>query len=266
MSADMSYGDYLRMDDLLHAQRPITQSHDEMLFIIQHQTTELWMKQVIHELLAVREAIKQDQLSPAFKMMARVARIFAILDHAWSALSTLTPSEYLQFRDQLGRSSGFQSHQYRAIEFLAGNKNKVMLRPHAHVDEVHVFLSDLLRAPSLYDEAQRLLSRRGLAIESEHLNRDLTQPYSGHPSVEEAWGTVYRDVDRHWDLYELAEKLVDFEHVFRNWRFAHVTTVERIIGHKKGTGGTAGVSYLTRMLDVKLFPELWSMRTELRSK
>ncbi len=263
MSRDMSYGDYLGLPTLLSAQNPVTGEHDEMLFIIQHQTTELWLKQVIHELTAVRDLVQEDKLSPAFKMMARVARIFEILDQAWTALATLTPNEYLRFRDKLGKSSGFQSYQYRAVEFLAGNKNAVMVRPHAHVPDVKAFLDDLLQAPSLYDEAQRLLARRGFAIDEGHLQRDLTKPYAANGSVEAAWSAVYGDVETHWDLYELAEKLVDFEHIFRNWRFAHATTVERIIGLKTGTGGTSGVGYLKRMLEVQLFPELWSIRTSM---
>ena len=265
MSRDMSYGDYLGLGDLLRAQRPLTEEHNELLFIVQHQTTELWLKLVIHELTGVRDLVRDDRLSPAFKMMARVARIFDNLDQAWTILATLTPNEYLLFRDSLGKSSGFQSHQYRAVEFLAGNKNARMLRPHAHVPDIHGFLQALLEAPSLYDEAQRLLAKRGLPVDPDHLHRDLTKPYAAHPSVEAAWAAVYRDVDTHWDLYELAEKLVDFEHVFRNWRFAHATTVERIIGHKTGTGGTSGVQYLKKMLDVRLFPELWTIRTSLRS-
>lgn len=265
MSRDMSYGDYLSLPPLLSAQHPVTSEHDELLFIIQHQTTELWLKQVIHEMSAVRDLVRADRLPPAFKMMARVARIFAVLDQAWSILATLTPNEYLKFRDALGKSSGFQSYQYRAVEFLAGNKHENLLRPHAHVPEIHGFLQQLLKAPSLYDEAQRLLAKRGLAVDAAHLERDLAQPYAAHLSVEAAWQAVYADVDTHWDLYELAEKLVDFEHVFRNWRFAHATTVERIIGLKQGTGGTTGVSYLKKMLDVRLFPELWSIRTSMRA-
>lgn len=259
----MSYGDYLGLDTLFSAQHPRTDDHNEVLFIIQHQTSELWMKLVMHELRAVIRHIQTDDLQPAFKMMARVAMIFRQLIQSWDVLATMTPSEYTRFRAALGASSGFQSHQYRAIEFIVGNKNPAMLRPHAHRPEIHAELKALFDAPSLYDEAIALLARRGFAIAPEHLARDKGKPYRAHASVEAAWLSVYDNVDRHWDLYELAEELVDFEHAFRTWRFAHVTTVERIIGFKRGTGGTAGVTYLRRMLDVRLFPELWDLRTSL---
>ncbi len=263
MKDEMSYGDYLGLDTLLASQHPITDHHDEPLFIIQHQTTELWLTLIIHELRAARAALRADELGRAEKMMARVARIFLQLIQAWDVLATLTPSEYLQFRDALGKSSGFQSHQYRAVEFLLGNKNPVMLRPHAHAPRRLAVLEDLIAEPSLYDEAQRLLDRRGFAIAADHLGRDLACPYSAHPDVEAAWLTVYRAPEQYWDLYQLAEKLVDFEHAFRSWRFAHVTTVSRIIGFKRGTGGTSGVSYLENVLKIRLFPELWDVRTVL---
>ena len=263
MQDEMSYGDYLGLDRLLSAQTPITGHHDEPLFIIQHQTTELWLKLIIHELKAARSALAEGDLGRAEKMMARVARIFLQLIQAWDVLATLTPSEYLEFRDSLGKSSGFQSHQYRAVEFLLGNKNPVMLRPHAHVAERLVILEELIAQPSLYDEAQRLLARRGFPIAPEHLERDLAQPYAADRTVQDAWLAVYRAPEEHWDLYHLAEKLVDFEHAFRSWRFAHLTTVARIIGFKRGTGGTSGVGYLETVLKVRLFPELWDVRTEL---
>ncbi|MBA5778288.1 tryptophan 2,3-dioxygenase [Stappia sp. F7233] len=259
----MSYGDYLALDRLLGAQVPISSAHDEMLFIIQHQTSELWMKLAIHELIAARARIAADDLEPAFKMLTRIARIFEQLNSAWQVLRTMTPSEYSEFRDRLGQSSGFQSYQYRAIEFLAGNKNAAMLRPHAHLKDVHGELERILREPSLYDEAVRLLARRGFAVDQAVLKRDVTRPHAQDESVRQAWIEVYRDPVRYWQLYELAEKLVDFEDYFRRWRFNHVTTVERVIGFKRGTGGTSGVTYLKRMLDVVLFPELWSLRADL---
>ena len=263
MAGEMSYGDYLALGQVLSAQHPISDHHDEPLFIIQHQTSELWLKLILHELNGARAAIAADRLDPAEKMMSRVARIFMQLIQAWDVLSTLTPSEYMEFRDLLGESSGFQSHQYRAVEFILGNKNASLLRPHEHRPEIHAGLHALLVEPSLYDAVQQLLKRRGFAVSEAHLTRDLTRPYASDPSVEEAWLTVYRDVDRYWDLYHLAEKLVDFEQAFRNWRFAHMTTVARIIGYRRGTGGTSGVNYLESVLKVRLFPELWDVRTRL---
>ncbi|WP_407716659.1 tryptophan 2,3-dioxygenase [Mangrovibrevibacter kandeliae] len=263
MAGEMAYGDYLALDQVLSAQHPISDHHDEPLFIIQHQTTELWLKLILHELKGARGAIAADRIDQAEKMMSRVARIFVQLIQAWDVLSTLTPADYMQFRHLLGKSSGFQSHQYRAVEFILGNKNAAMLRPHAHRPPIHAELGALLAEPSLYDAVQRLLARRGFVIDAAHLDRDLTRPYEGDPTVEEAWLAVYRDVDRHWDLYHLAEKLVDFEQAFRNWRFAHMTTVARIIGYRRGTGGTSGVNYLEAMLKVRLFPELWDLRTRL---
>jgi len=262
-SGEMSYGDYLHLDRLLDAQKPLSPNHNEMLFIIQHQTTELWMKLVIHELKAAILRIKDDDLPPAFKMLARVSRIMAQLIQAWDVLSTLTPSEYLDFRATLGHSSGFQSFQYRSIEFLLGNKQREMLGPYRHRPEIHRALEDLLQAPSLYDESIRLLARRGFAIDGDALDRDWSERYRPNKSVEAAWIAAYRDTERHWDIYELGEELVDLEDFFRQWRFRHVTTVERIIGGKQGTGGTEGVPYLRRLLELRLFPELWDLRTAL---
>jgi tryptophan 2,3-dioxygenase len=262
-AGEMSYGDYLGLDALLSAQRPLSTNHNELLFIIQHQTTELWMKQVLHELRAARAQVAADDLGPAFKMLARVARVMAQLIQAWDVLSTLTPSEYSDFRDKLGRSSGFQSYQYRMIEFLLGNKHAGMVEPHRHRPDLTRTLEDLLRSPSLYDEAVRALGRRGFSLAPERIERDWSAPYAPADDVRAAWLAVYRDPDRHWSLYELAEKLVDLEDGFRQWRFRHVTTVERVIGAKSGTGGTAGVSYLRRVLEVRLFPELWDLRTDL---
>ncbi|MFV1440485.1 MULTISPECIES: tryptophan 2,3-dioxygenase [unclassified Phaeobacter] len=258
----MSYGDYLSLDTLLTAQKTWTNTHDEMLFIIQHQTSELWMRLAIHELTAARARLLSEKPHEAFKMLARVARIFEQLNSAWDVLRTMTPSDYSAFRNELGQSSGFQSHQYRQIEFMLGNRNKAMLRPHAHRPDILALLEEELRQPSLYDVALRALSKR-FELPEEVLNRDLSETYSPNPAVEAAWTEVYRNTEAHWDLYELAEKLVDFEDYFRRWRFNHVTTVERVIGFKRGTGGTGGVSYLKRMLEVELFPELWHLRTTL---
>jgi len=260
---EMSYGDYLGLDAILTAQAPRSACHDEMLFIVQHQTTELWMKLVLHELFAARAKLQADELGPAFKMLARVGAIMQQLIQAWNVLSTLTPSEYGQFRASLGHSSGFQSFQYRGLEFLLGNKSAVMMEPHRHRPDLHAWLDALLRAPSFYDEAIHVLARRGLPIDQSVLERDFTQPYVTQPSVEAAWAEVYRNTDKYFDLYELAEELVDVEDTIRQWRFRHVTTVERVIGFKRGTGGTSGVSYLRGMLEVRLFPELWDLRTRL---
>ncbi|GLO71096.1 tryptophan 2,3-dioxygenase [Phaeobacter inhibens] len=258
----MSYGDYLSLDMLLNAQKTWTNTHDEMLFIIQHQTSELWMRLAIHELTAARSRLLANKPHEAFKMLARVARIFEQLNSAWDVLRTMTPSDYSAFRDELGQSSGFQSHQYRQIEFMLGNRNKAMLRPHAHRPDVLALLEEELSQPSLYDVALRTLGQR-FDLPKEVLNRNLSEAYTPHPAVEAAWSEVYRNTEAHWNLYELAEKLVDFEDYFRRWRFNHVTTVERVIGFKRGTGGTGGVSYLKRMLEVELFPELWHLRTAL---
>ena len=262
-AGEMSYGDYLGLDRLLAVQNRRSTQHDEMLFIIQHQTTELWLKLVIHEMTAARGHLRRDDLQPAFKMMARISRIMDQLIQAWNVLATLTPSEYMAFRDQLGRSSGFQSHQYRAIEFMLGNKNRAMLAPFRHRDDVHAPLLAVLEAPSLYDEAILCLARRGFAIDDAARERDWSLPYVANESVEAAWREVYADPAHHWDLYELGEEFIDVEDAFRQWRFRHMTTVERVIGFKRGTGGTSGVGYLKGMLDVVLFPELWRVRTSL---
>ena len=262
-SGAMSYGDYLRLDQLLGAQQPRSPDHNEMLFIVQHQATELWMKLVIHELRAAREHVRRDDLPPAFKMLARVARIMAQLNQSWDVLSTLTPAEYSAFRESLGSSSGFQSFQYRMIEFLLGNKSAVMMEPHRHREETFRALEALHGEASIYDEAIRLLARRGFAVDRECVERDCKAAHAFNESVCRAWVEVYRSTGEHWELYELAEKLVDLEDAFRQWRFRHATTVERVIGMKRGTGGTSGVGYLRRVLEVELFPELWRARTEL---
>ena len=259
----MSYGDYLGLDALLSAQRPRSTDHNEMLFIVQHQATELWMKLMLHELLAARARMRADDLQPAFKMLARVARIMAQLNQSWDVLSTLTPAEYSSFRASLGDSSGFQSYQYRMVEFLLGNKSALHLRPHRHREDLHRPLETLHAEPSLYDEAIRLLARRGFAISPACVERDWTALHAFDESVLAAWVAVYRDTHANWELYELAEKLVDLEDNFRQWRFRHATTVERVIGMKRGTGGTSGVGYLRRVLDIELFPELWRARTAL---
>lgn len=259
----MSYGDYLALGELLGAQRPLSGDHNEMLFIVQHQASELWMKLAIHELTAARERVRADTLPPAFKMLARVARVMAQLNQSWDVLSTLTPAEYSSFRGSLGASSGFQSFQYRMIEFLLGNKDVHRIEPHRHRAELYAKLEDLLDSPSLYDEAIRVLARRGFAIDAKSVERDWRTPRPYDESVCAAWVEVYRGTSKHWDLYELAEKLVDLEDAFRQWRFRHATTVERVIGMKRGTGGTSGVGYLRKVVEVELFPELWRARTQL---
>ena len=262
-SQSMSYGDYLQLDAILSAQKPLSPAHDEMLFIVQHQTSELWMKLMLHELRAAIGHIAGDALQPAFKMLARVSKIMEQLVHAWDVLATMTPPEYSAMRPYLGSSSGFQSYQYRSIEFALGNKNRAMLQPHAHRPDLLAQVQAAFEAPSLYDEALRLLARRGLPVPASHTDRDWTLPYAESDAVERAWLTVYRDPAQHWDLYQLGEELTDLEDAFRLWRFRHVTTVERIIGFERGTGGTGGVSYLRKMLDVVLFPEIWKLRTDL---
>jgi tryptophan 2,3-dioxygenase len=262
-SASMSYGDYLHLDKLLDAQHPLSPHHNEMLFIIQHQASELWMKLALHELRAAQARVQADDLDPAFKMLARVSRIMGQLIQAWDVLSTLTPSEYTDFRGHLGRSSGFQSYQYRLLEFTLGNKDRALAAPHQHRPAIHAELIRTLERPSLYDDGILLLHRRGFAIDEAARKRDWSLPYREDATVAAAWTAVYRDTAQHWDLYELAEKLVDLEDYFRQWRFRHVTTVERIIGLKPGTGGTSGVGYLRKQLEIVLFPELWQLRTVL---
>ncbi len=262
-SQSMSYGDYLHLDEILGAQKPLSPDHNEMLFIIQHQTSELWMKLMLHELRAAIRCVASDELGAAFKMLARVSKIMEQLVHAWDVLATMTPPEYSAIRPYLANSSGFQSAQYRCIEFALGNKNAAMLKPHAHRPDLLAQVQAAYLAPSLYDEAIKLLARRGIDVPESHTRRDWTQPYQASAQVEQAWLVVYRNPKAHWDLYQLGEELTDLEDAFRLWRFRHVTTVERVIGLKRGTGGTGGVSYLRKMLDVVLFPEIWSLRTDL---
>ena len=263
MRGAMSYGDYLRVDDLLALQHPLSPAHDEMLFVIQHQTSELWMKLAIHELGAARAALEAGQMPTMFKMLARVSRIFEQLNAQWDVLRTMTPADYTRFRESLGNSSGFQSYQYRMIEFILGNRNPNMLRPHAHVPQVHAWLADELARPSFYDDVVRMLFTQVHGDTEAMPAPQLDAPHQPHEAIRAAWKLVYQDIDRYWTLYELGEKLVDLEDYFRRWRFNHVTTVERVIGFKRGTGGTSGVQYLRRMLEVELFPELWHVRGEL---
>lgn len=259
----MTYGDYLQLDTLLAAQKPLTQEHDEQLFIVIHHVQELWLKLVAHELEAAIAAIRADDLPPAFKSLARVTRIQEQLISAWDVLSTMTPADYLRFRGDLGQSSGFQSYQYRLVEFRLGAKDAKMLLPHRHRPEIHARLEAALKAPSLYDEALRVLARRGYPVPREVLERDFTQPHVFDTRVRDIWLSIYREPGEHFDLYELAEELVDVEDWFQQWRFRHMKTVERIIGHKRGTGGSAGVGFLKTALERSFFPELWDLRTML---
>ena len=262
-STTMSYGDYLQLDKILNAQVPLSPDHNELLFIIQHQTSELWMKLLLHEVSAATREIAAGRMQQAFKMLARVTRVMEQLVHAWDVLATMTPPEYTSLRPYLKQSSGFQSYQYRCIEFSMGNKNAAMLKPHEHRPDLLAMVRHFYESPSLYDQAIRCLHREGIAVPEDALNRDWTQPYAAHDGVRDAWLVAYRDPDRYWSLYQLGEKLTDIEDSFRLWRYRHMTTVERVIGFKRGTGGTGGVSYLRKMLDVVLFPELWNLRTEL---
>lgn len=258
-----SYGEYLHLDLLLNAQRPLTAEHSEMLFIVVHQVSELWMRLFRHELAAVMECVRRDDLGPSFKMLSRIGRVQGQLLAVWEVLSTMTPFDYSAFRNALGRSSGFQSQQYRLIEFLLGNKTAAMIEVHRHEPAVYAELQRALVAPSLYDEVLRLLSRRGYGVPQAALARDFSQPYEASKQVTGAWLGVYHNAEKDWDLYELAERLVDVDHRFQLWRFQHMKTVERIIGYKPGTGGTAGVSYLAKALRLRLFPELWEARTSM---
>ena len=263
LAGRMSYGDYLGLDVLLSAQKPLTDKHDEHLFIIIHQVQELWLKLAAHEIEAAMASIRTDHLPPAFKALARVTRIQEQLIQAWDVLSTMTPSDYLSFRPSLGQASGFQSFQYRVLEFRLGAKDARMLLPYRHKPEIHARLDRALREPSLYDEALGLLRRRGLPIPREAVERDVSEPHRFDERVRDVWLTIYRNPDEHFDLYELAEELVDVEDWFQQWRFRHMKTVERIIGHKRGTGGSSGVGFLKSALERSFFPELWDLRTLL---
>jgi tryptophan 2,3-dioxygenase len=263
LAAPSSYGGYLALDVLLSAQRPRSQHHDEMLFIIQHQTSELWMKLMIHELAAAIAHVRSDHLAPCFKILARVKQIQRQLFEQWAVLETLTPSEYLEFRDVLGPASGLQSFQFRAIEFLLGNKNARRLELYNHSPGTKASLEKLLGAPSLYDEFLRHLARRGMPVPQERVERDWSQPYERHLGVVAVFKAIYDDPRTHWDAYDMCEKLVDVEENFQLWRFRHVKTVERVIGFKRGTGGSAGVAFLRQTLETPLFPELIDVRTQL---
>lgn len=263
MAQNVTYSSYLDLDRILSAQHPASDAHDEMLFIIVHQASELWLKLCLHELTEAREHIARDDLRPAFKMLARVARAQGQLIQSWDVLSTMTPHDYSTIRPHLGGSSGFQSWQYRMMEFMLGGRNPDMITIHEAVPQVADRLRDEATRPSIYDEAVRLLARRGLPIDAAVMGRDITQPYVHAPSVEAAWAQIYRSPNEYWDLYELAEKLVDLEYHFQRWRFGHLKTVERIIGFKTGTGGTPGVPYLAGVLKSAFFPELLSVRTAI---
>ena len=261
--SDMTYARYLTLDQVLTAQNPLSDQHDEMLFVIIHQTKELWLKQILHEVALAQGLIRAGDLVPAYKSLARVSRIQAVMTQSWDILSTMTPADYLKFRDRLGGSSGFQSDQFRKLEYLLGLKDAKFLRFHEDRPAAHAGLLEALEQPSLYDDALYQLAGHGVAVPDEVLNRDVTQPYQPHPGVEAAWLSVYRDTGRYWDLYQLAEKLVDLDDALITWRHKHVLTVERIIGMKMGTGGTPGVGYLAKTLERRCFPELWSLRTAL---
>ena len=263
LGESLSYSQYLNLDKLLDAQHPLSYQHDEMLFIVIHQVSELWMKLCLHELNATVDCVRRDDLGPTFKMLARVSTIQQQLLQSWDVLATITPYDYSAFRNTLGKSSGFQSPQYRMLEFLIGNKNADTINVFRGDPQAYEMLERALRAPSLYDEVLRLLSRRGLDVPPEAIDRDFTLPYQASKQVAAAWLSVYHNSVKEWDLYELAERLVDLDYKFQLWRFAHVKTVERIIGYKRGTGGTAGVSYLTKALELKFFPELWTIRTSM---
>lgn len=259
----LNYGSYLRLDRLLAAQEPLSDHHDEMLFIVVHQTTELWLKLIVHELRSASAHIAADDLGPALKRLARVKHVLRQMTDQWTVLATLTPTEYAQFRGVLGKASGFQSTQYRLVEFLLGNKNPAMLEVFAHDAEASSQLRAALDAPSLYDEFLRFLARRGLAVPAELVERDWRVPHTLHPGLVELFATVYDHTDDYWDIYETCEELVDVEDTFQTWRFRHLKTVERVIGFKRGTGGSSGVSFLRRALDLTFFPELYAVRTEI---
>jgi tryptophan 2,3-dioxygenase len=263
LGSSLSYGEYLHLEKILDAQKPLSYEHDEMMFIIVHQTSELWMRLMLHELSAALACIRRDDLDPTFKMFTRVSRVQTQLIATWDVLSTMTPFEYSAFRNALGRSSGFQSVQYRMLEFLLGNKHAEMIAVHQRDPKSYEALERALDAPSLYDEVLRLLSRRGYGIPEDYLTRDFRQSYRASKEVAGAWLGVYHNAEKDWDLYELAERLVDLDHNFQLWRCHHLKTVERIIGYKPGTGGSGGVSYLAKALELKFFPELWQIRTSM---
>ena len=259
----LSYGQYLRLDKLLDAQEPRSREPDEMMFIIVHQTSELWMRLMLDELDGVMECVRRDELGPSFKGLMRISRVQTQLLSGWEVLASLTPADYSAFRNALGRASGFQSYQYRLLEFQLGNKNAQLIAVHQHDRAVYARLERALHAPSLYDEALRLLDRRGYGVPDSCLAREFSEPYRSSKQVAGAWLAVYHNAQKDWDLYQLAEHLIDLDYKFQLWRFHHLKTVERIIGHKPGTGGTGGVSYLAKALQLKFFPELWQVRTAM---
>jgi tryptophan 2,3-dioxygenase len=261
--SDITYSGYLALDDLLAAQHPLSDQHDEMLFVVIHQTKELWLKQILHEVALAQRLVRAGDLVPAYKSLARVSRIQAVMTMSWDILATMTPADYLRFRGELGTSSGFQSDQFRRFEYMLGLKDPRFLRFHEHRPHAHAALEAALAAPSLYDDALSQLAAAGLPVPGEVLNRDVSQPYEASEAVEAAWLEVYRDTARWWPLYQLAEKLVDLDDALLTWRHKHVVTVERIIGRRPGTGGTAGVAYLAETLQRRCFPELWSLRSKL---
>jgi len=263
LSKTMSYGDYLHIDVILDQQHCLSEAHDEMLFIIQHQTSELWMKQLLHEMIAARRALEAGNIPNMMKMLSRVSKILEQLNNQWDVLRTMTPADYTRFRDTLGVSSGFQSYQYRMIEYIFGNRNINMLKAHEHTPDAYKRLQTELARTSFYDEVVGLLFRTLDGTTLSMPSPQLDTHHEGRTEIQARWKVVYEDINSHWTLYELAEKLVDIEDYFRRWRFNHVTTVERVIGFKRGTGGTSGVQYLRRMLEVELFPELWHLRGEL---
>lgn len=266
LEGQMGYSEYLRIEELTALQQPRSTHHDEMLFIIQHQTSELWMKLVIHELRACLQYIRNDELRPAFKVLARVGHIQAELAQQWNVLATLTPPEYLKFRPSLGKASGFQSHQYRAIEFVLGNKNRDSLKPHEHKPHIYKWLHDVLNTPSIYDEFLMLLARKGHPVPEHALNRDWSEPYEASDGVRDVFKNIYDNPEDHWSEYEMAEKLMDVEERFQMWRFKHLSVVKRIIGFKMGTGGSSGVPFLQKALSLCFFPELWDVRTQLKPR
>jgi tryptophan 2,3-dioxygenase len=263
LGASLTYGGYLQLAKLLDAQKPLSFQHDEMMFIIVHQVSELWLRLFLHELAAVLECVRRDDLDPSFKMLARITHVQTQLTAVWDVLATMTPSDYSAFRNLLGHSSGFQSLQYRVLEFRLGNKNAETVAVHKHDPAAYETLMRALAAPSLYDEVLRLLSRRGYGIPEDYLARDFSAPYRASKAVAGAWLGVYHNAEKDWDLYELAERLVDLDHKFQLWRCHHMTTVERIIGYKRGTGGSGGVSYLAKAIELRFFPELWQIRTAM---
>jgi tryptophan 2,3-dioxygenase len=259
----MSYGGYLGLEAILASQNPMTDEHDEMLFIVIHQVAELWMKLVLTETSGAISHLQKDSIGPALKMLTRVSRVQEQLIHAWDVLATMTPADYLKFRDKLGQSSGFQSYQYRTLEFSLGNKNAAMVKVHKDNPTAFAMISAALDAPSIWDETLRLLARKGYSIPASHTERDWRKSYTPSSEVEDVWREIYQDSEKHWEAYELGEKLVDLEHKFQQWRFNHLKTVERIIGFRRGTGGTSGVDYLAKALNLRFFPEIWTVRTTL---